>query len=506
MPATRPNSLSRVATALLFLPALITGAFAAAGAQDGQPDRWWGPGQDRIWPETLDYPNASGVLRTLLAGGPIETAGHPFFEPLGPNGRACVSCHQPGDAMSLSVETVRKRWRATAGRDPIFAAIDGSNCPNLPQRAEASHSMLLEHGVFRIERPWPVTEFAGRPVTPDFEIEVVRDPHGCNSGEYGPDKGRISVYRRPRPVANMKYLVATGFAYDPKQGLALPRDPDDGSFLAGNLMSDNRAVNLRLQMEDAGRSHLQFMGPFAPETVERIRAFEMSVFTAPQRAGPGVELDSFGALGGAATLRDSPAGALGSQGVPVFSEFAAWENIHPEDAARMPPAELEWRRSVARGARVFRERTFLISDSAGINSPMGFGNPVRNSCVFCHNMTRMGNDVAPGQVDLGTTTQPFADPMPDFPLFRVTCKGQPHPHYGRVILTHDPGFALTTGRCADVGKITLQSMRGLSARAPYFSNGSARDLRGVIDYYERRYNIGYTEQEKQDLINLMSAL
>ena len=94
MPATRPNSLSRVATALLFLPALITGAFAAAGAQDGQPDRWWGPGQDRIWPETLDYPNASGVLRTVLSDGPIETAGHPFFEPLGPNGRACVSCHQ----------------------------------------------------------------------------------------------------------------------------------------------------------------------------------------------------------------------------------------------------------------------------------------------------------------------------------------------------------------------------------------------------------------------------
>ena len=353
MPATRPNSLSRVATALLFLPALIAGAFAAAGAQEDR--RWWGPGQDRTWPETLDYPNANGVLRTVLAGGPIETAGHPFFAPLGPNGRACVSCHQPGDAMSLSVETIRDRWQATGGRDPIFAAIDGSNCPS-PQGAEASHSMLLEHGVFRIERPWPVTEFAGRPVTPDFEIEVVRDPHGCNSGDYGPDRGRISVYRRPRPVANMKYLVATGFAYDPKQGLALPRDPDDGSYLAGNLMSDNRAVNLRLQMEDAGRSHLQFMGPFAPEVIERIRAFELSVFTAQQRAGPGVELDSLGALGGPAVLRDSRAGALGSQGVPVFSEFAAWEDIAPEEAARMPPAELEWRRSVARGARVFRER------------------------------------------------------------------------------------------------------------------------------------------------------
>jgi cytochrome c peroxidase len=75
-----------------------------------------------------------------------------------------------------------------------------------------------------------------------------------------------------------------------------------------------------------------------------------------------------------------------------------------------------------------------------------------------------------------------------------------------VILTHDPGFALTTGRCADVGKITLQSMRGLAARAPYFSNGSAADLRAVVEYYERRYDIGYSEQEKQDLVNLMRVL
>jgi len=34
----------------------------------------------------------------------------------------------------------------------------------------------------------------------------------------------------------------------------------------------------------------------------------------------------------------------------------------------------------------------------------------------------------------------------------------------------------------------------------------AKDLRGIVDYYERRYNIGYTEQEKQDLVNLMSVL
>ncbi len=495
--------------ALLAGVGLLAGATALAdpaGAEDA-PSDWWAPGEVRTWPETLDYPNDNGILRTVITGGPVETAGHPFFEPIGTNGRACVSCHQPADGMSLSVQTIRERWQVTGGSDPIFAAIDGSDCPTLPQGEEASHAMLLNRGLFRVERQWPPAPFNGRSTTPDFTIEVVRDPQGCNSGaHYGPQNGRISVYRRPRPLANMKYLLAVGFAYDPKQGLALPRDPDDGSYLSGNLMADNRAVNLRLQMQDAANGHLQMMGELPADAIEQIRAFELSLFTAQQFGFGGTALDSLGATGGPATLRDSQAGALGSIGVPVFSEFAAWENISPQEAAQLSPEQLEWRRSVARGARVFRERTFLISDSAGINSPMGFGNPVRNSCVFCHNMTRMGNDVAPGQVDLGTTTLPFADAMAEFPLFRITCTGEPHPHYGQVILTYDPGFALTTGRCADVGKITLQSLRGLSGRAPYFSNGSARDLRGVIDYYERRYNIGYTEQEKQDLVNLMSAL
>jgi hypothetical protein len=234
----------------------------------------------------------------------------------------------------------------------------------------------------------------------------------------------------------------------------------------------------------------------------RIVDFERRVFTAQQTDAKGGPTDADGAEGGPGKLANSEAGQLGSIGRAVWSEFAAWEKPKPG----LPAEQAAFRASVARGARVFRDKTFLITDSAGINSPIGFGNPVRNSCVFCHNMTQMGNDVAPGQVDLGTTNQPFADPMPWLPLFRVTCKGPPHPHYGRVIFTSDPGYALTTGRCADVGKITLQSMRGLAARAPYFSNGLARDLRGVVDYYERRYKIGYTEQEKRDLVNLMSVL
>ena len=210
------------------------------------------------------------------------------------------------------------------------------------------------------------------------------------------------------------------------------------------------------------------------EQLQRDRRFRDARLHRAAARRAGIDLDAGGAEGGPKLLARFEAGQLGSDnGRPVWSEFAAWEKPAADDA-QLTPAQREFRASVARGARVFRDKTFLITDSAGINSPMGFGNPVRNSCVFCHNMTQMGNDVAPGQVDLGTTTLPFADPAPHLPLFRITCLKEPHPHYGRMILTQDPGFALTTGRCADVGKITLQSMRGLAARAPYFSNGWRR--------------------------------
>ena len=480
---------------------------AAVAKAETAHERWWGPGEERVFPAQLDYENEHGTLRLLYTGDPLETKDHPFFRPLGPSGRACVTCHQPADSMSLAAETARERWTATGGKDALFAAYDGSNCPSLPQGERASHSLLLDHGLIRIERPWPVTKWHELDVEPDFRIEVVRDPNGCNSGErYGPENGRISVYRRPRPVANMKYLLAVGFPFDPKQGLALPRDPESGALLSGNLMADGRVSTLRGQMLDAGRTHLELLEELSAADLAEIERFEKSLFAAQQRSKSGGALDTHGATGGPAKLRDSEPGALGSIGDPVWSEFAKWEDLTAESAPDLSPEQLAFRQSVARGAKVFREKMFLITDSAGINSPMGFGNPVRNSCVFCHNMSQMGNDVAPGQVDLGTTVLPFADPRPELPMFRITCLRDPHPHYGREFYTTDPGFALTSGRCADVGKITLQSLRGLSARAPYFANGLAANLREVVDYYERRYDIGYTEQEKQDLVNLMSAL
>ena len=78
--------------------------------------------------------------------------------------------------MSLSVDLIRERWSATKGKDPLFAAIDGSDNPSAPQDRDSSHSLLLNRGLFRVGLPWPPAQNK----SPEFSIEVVRDPTGVN--------------------------------------------------------------------------------------------------------------------------------------------------------------------------------------------------------------------------------------------------------------------------------------------------------------------------------------
>jgi hypothetical protein len=75
-----------------------------------------------------------------------------------------------------------------------------------------------------------------------------------------------------------------------------------------------------------------------------------------------------------------------------------------------------------------------------------------------------------------------------------------------VFYTQDPGRGLISGKCNDVGTIVMQQFRGLAGRPPYFSNGSAATIRELIDFYDRRYNIQYSETEKLDLEHFLGSL
>ncbi len=479
-------------------------------AQDtvGNDPHWIKPGAAITLPASAEYPNANGSVG-FLAAGVTETAGHPFFTPLGENGRACVTCHQPSDAMSVSVETVQRRWRLTNGRDSLFAAVDGSNCPSLPQGERASHSLLLDHGLFRIFLPWPGRSADGKPVEPEFDIEVVRDPSGCNLDPvYGLKSANpmISVFRRPRPVGNLKYVTwALPALVNIKSGLLMDRDPETGQQVGQNIMSDSRQPTLRTQAVEASLVHLQARTAPSRETLSRLVEFQLGIYFAQSR-GKQVNYTAPGAppaLGPAALAGGKP-GVLGDNLYnSVFLDFDAWRTKAPKDKKSVTA----FKQSVARGSDLFLKRTFWIRDSANLNS-IGLGNPIKRSCATCHNSQMTGMDNGPGWIDLGTTTQPTAPDMPHLPLFKLTChaKARPHPYLGRVVFTHDPGRALISGKCADIGSITLQQMRGLSARAPYFSNGSAKTIEAIVDYYDTRYKIGYTKQERRDLVNFLSAL
>jgi cytochrome c peroxidase len=77
---------------------------------------------------------------------------------------------------------------------------------------------------------------------------------------------------------------------------------------------------------------------------------------------------------------------------------------------------------------------------------------------------------------------------------------------GETVQTTDPGRALITGSWADIGKVKGPILRGLAARAPYFHNGSANTLSDVVTFYNTRFNIGFTDQEKEDLIAFLNSL
>jgi hypothetical protein len=491
------------------------GVVAFAGAQSDpaagpvQPHTSWiEPGSRVMLPRDLVYANPLGRLGVLNLEGPIDTRGNPFFEPLGVNGRACVTCHQPANAMSVSVETIRARWQATAGKDPIFAAVDGSNNPGLPQELASSHSLLLDRGLFRVGMSWPP---AG--VSPEFSIEVVRDPTGVNRDPvYGlrSAKPTVSVFRRPRPAANLKYVISPDGLFNVKLGELMEKDPDTGLPSSMNIMADARVPNLRLQAESAYRDHQGGTTPLTAAQIAKLVGFESQIYMAQMwdaQGGSLIEANGPAALGPANVARN-PVHVLNSAKTPAFHFFDNW--LQPSSAADPKAA---FRASVARGNDIFVNRRFWVKDVAHINS-IGLANPAKRSCAVCHNAQMSGMDLAPGWVDLGTTNYPtwteakVWNEAGELPVFKLTCKADapPHPFLGRVIYTSDPGRALVTGHCADIGAITMGQFRGLAARAPYFSNGSAKDIRELVDYYDRRFDMRLTGQEKQDLINFLGVL
>ena len=89
----------------------------------------------------------------------------------------------------------------------------------------------------------------------------------------------------------------------------------------------------------------------------------------------------------------------------------------------------------------------------------------------------------------------------DMPLYTLRNRAS-----GATIETTDPGRALITGRWKDVARFKGPILRGLAARPPYFHNGFAATLPEVVDFYDSRFAISFTAQEKSDLVAFLTSL
>jgi cytochrome c peroxidase len=58
----------------------------------------------------------------------------------------------------------------------------------------------------------------------------------------------------------------------------------------------------------------------------------------------------------------------------------------------------------------------------------------------------------------------------------------------------------------DISKVKGPILHALAARAPYFHNGSATSLSQLVEFYDQRFTIGFSAQDKADLIAFLNAL
>ena len=438
--------------------------------------------------ETDDDP--SGRIATFQPGGPTFTALNPFFQNLGTNGRTCFTCHQPQTGWSVSAANVQARFRASLGTDPIFRLVDGATCPSddvsTPAAKREAYKLVIDKGLIRIGLALP---------TPDklqFEVTSVADPYNCTTnpttGLTSKTTGIVSVYRRPLPSTNLGFLSA--------------------------IMWDGREPSLEMQSVDATLGHAQANSAPTIDQQNQIVAFEKGIFTAQDFDKEAHHLDARPATGGPLALSqqlakffigvNDPFG-INPTGAPfnshIFDLYKYWQSLRGDGD------ETQDRKSVARGEEVFNTIPIKITGVAGINDALGVAT-FNGFCGTCHDTPNAGDHSVKAPLDIGIADagakSPPALDISGLPVFTLTCKQGPLA--GQVFVVTDPGRALISGNCADIGKLKGPILRGLAARAPYFHNGSAATLLDAVNFYDQRFKIGFTDQQREDLVNFLKTL
>lgn len=251
------------------------------------------------------------------------------------------------------------------------------------------------------------------------------------------------------------------------------------------------------QANDATTGHAQGSA-LTDDQAAAIAQFELNLVSAQQFDRGTGPLTARGALGGPA--------ALAGQAfyVTINDVLGADVGAHPFDPHAMTLYDA-WSHSrdprqaaIARGAALFGSRPIDISGVAGLNDDLNLS-VIRGTCTTCHDTPNAGNHSVALPIDIGLTDA--SRRTRDLPLYTLRNKAT-----GEVRQTTDPGRALLTGRWKDIGKFKGPVLRGLASRPPYFHNGSAADLGEVVNFYNQRFGVGFTDKETGDLVAFLQAL
>ena len=431
-----------------------------------------GIGSDHL-PNLRPQPNPHRAAQTFSTAGSINI-GSKFFKDMGTNGRSCGTCHQESDGWTVTPPHIQARFESSQGLDPIFRTVDGAVCTTADvstvEARRLAYSMLLNKGLIRIQ--------IGVPAGAEFVVDNIDDPYVCATPQ------ALSLFRRPPPATNLRFLTTVMW--------------DGRESVKGRSMHDN----LKSQAIDATTGHAQGVAP-TNDQLEDIIAFEMGLTTAQFSDNTLGSLNAHGGNGGAMALAKqdfyvgindplggNPTGAAFDPG--VFRIYSNWANQNYGGQGG------EARERLVRGEVAFNTHPIPITGVAGLNDDLN-APVIMGTCTTCHDSPNVGNHSVPLPINIGLVGEDRR--TPDLPLYTLRCIAT-----GEIFKVTDPGRALVTGKCKDIGKFKGPILRGLSARAPYFHNGSAATLRDAVDFYDTRFNLNLTEQEKSDLVAFLQTL
>jgi cytochrome c peroxidase len=333
--------------------------------------------------------------------------------------------------------------------------------------------MLLSKGVIRVSM--------GIPDNADFELVSVDDPYHCTS------PADIAMFRRPLPSTNLQFLSAV--MWDGRESGVTGRD------ITGDLGS---------QAIDATLGHAEASQAPTSDQIAKIVAFEQALSTAQAFDSDANLLSADGGNGGALTLARQPFyiginDVLGGDPTgkafdpKAMTVYANWENLNPHGKGVEGA-----RAAIGRGEQLFNTLPIPIAGVRGLNDKLGIP-AIVGTCTTCHDSPNAGDHSTKLPIDIGVSAPERR--TSDMPLYTFRNKAT-----GETIQTTDPGRAMITGKFADIGKFKGPILRGLAGRAPFFHNGMAEDLGAVVDFYNTRFGLNLTSQQKSDLVAFLKTL